>query len=61
MPIANGTATLMDIDLTRRNQKPRPLSNAERSQLDEFIDAIHYSGRYVQPLSEHLQLRNTPD
>jgi hypothetical protein len=35
----------MDIDMTRRNKKPRPLSEAERIKLDEYIDAIHYSGR----------------
>ena len=38
----------MDIDYTRRNKKPRQLSDAERDKLDEFIDAIHYSSRYVR-------------
>lgn len=33
--------------MTRRNKKPRPLSDVERNKLDEFIDSIHYSGRYV--------------
>jgi len=38
-------AAALDIDYTRRNKKPRPLSDAERDQLDEFIDSIHYSSR----------------
>jgi cyclin-dependent kinase regulatory subunit CKS1 len=38
-------AGYMDIDMTRRNKKPRPLSETERVKLDEYIDAIHYSGR----------------
>jgi len=40
-------AMAMDIDFTRRNKKPRLLTDAERDQLDEFIDSIHYSSRYV--------------
>lgn len=39
----------MDIDVSRRNKVPRPLSDDERSALDEYIDAIHYSTRYVRP------------
>lgn len=35
----------MDIDVTRRNKKPRPLSDSERERLDEFIESIHYSSR----------------
>lgn len=35
----------MDIDFTRRNKKPRLLTDPERDQLDEFVDAIHYSSR----------------
>lgn len=35
----------MDIDFTRRNKKPRPLSELEKEKLDEFVDAIHYSAR----------------
>lgn len=35
----------LDIDLTRRNKKPRPLGDSERAKLDEFIEAIHYSAR----------------
>ena len=41
----------MDIDFTRRNKKPRPLSEHEKEKLDEFVDAIHYSAR-----CEHAQL-----
>lgn len=36
----------MDIDISRRNKKPRLLMESERQRLDEFIDSIHYSGRY---------------
>lgn len=35
----------MDIDMTRRNKKPRPLSEPERERLEEFIESIHYSSR----------------
>lgn len=35
----------LDIDYTRRNKKPRPLSEHEKEKLDEFVDAIHYSAR----------------
>lgn len=35
----------MDIDQTRRNKKPRALSEAERERLEEFIESIHYSSR----------------
>lgn len=38
-------AANMDIDMTRRNKKPRPLSESERKKLEEFVDAIHYSSR----------------
>ncbi|GLA60140.1 cyclin-dependent kinases regulatory subunit (Cell division control protein cks1) [Aspergillus tubingensis] len=37
----------MDIDLSRRNKKPRPLLESERERLEEFIDSIHYSARYA--------------
>ena len=37
----------MDIDPTRRNKKPRLLLESERERLDEFIDSIHYSARYI--------------
>ena len=35
----------MDIDVSRRNKVPRPLSENERARLDEFIESIHYSAR----------------
>ena len=35
----------MDIDFTRRNKKPRLLTDSERDKLDEFVDSIHYSSR----------------
>nr|POF20032.1 hypothetical protein CFP56_52281 [Quercus suber] len=38
----------LDIDFTRRNKKPRLLTEPERDMLDEFVDSIHYSSRYVQ-------------
>ena len=37
----------LDIDFTRRNKKPRLLTDAEKDKLDEFVDSIHYSSRYV--------------
>lgn len=36
----------MGIDVSRRNKKPRLLLESERERLEEFIDSIHYSGRY---------------
>ncbi len=39
----------MDIDTSRRNKSPRPLSDSERARLEEFIDSIHYSARWVVP------------
>lgn len=35
----------LDIDTTRRNKVPRPLSDGERARLEEYIDSIHYSSR----------------
>lgn len=35
----------MDIDFTRRNKRARPLTEAEKEKLEEFVDAIHYSAR----------------
>ncbi|KAF2831395.1 CKS-domain-containing protein [Ophiobolus disseminans] len=48
----------MEIDFTRRNKKPRPLSEHEKEKLDEFVDAIHYSARYQDDIYEyrHVQL-----
>jgi cyclin-dependent kinase regulatory subunit CKS1 len=37
----------MDIDFTRRNKRARPLTESEKEKLDEFIDSIHYSARFV--------------
>lgn len=37
----------MDIDFSRRNKKPRLLTDSERDKLDEFVDSIHYSSRYA--------------
>ena len=42
---SSNMAADMDIDFTRRNKKPRPLSEHEKEKLDEFVDAIHYSAR----------------
>lgn len=38
----------MGIDITRRNKKPRPLSEPEKDKLDEFVESIHYSARCVR-------------
>jgi len=48
----------MDIDHTRRNKKPRLLTDSERDKLDEFVDSIHYSSRYNDDHNEyrHVQL-----
>ncbi|CZT19503.1 probable cyclin-dependent kinases regulatory subunit CKS1 [Ramularia collo-cygni] len=48
----------IDIDHTRRNKKPRLLTDSERDKLDEFIDNIHYSSRYNDDQFEyrHVQL-----
>lgn len=35
----------MGIDTTRRNPVPRPLTDSERTRLEEFVDSIHYSTR----------------
>ncbi|KAB8305053.1 hypothetical protein EYC80_004355 [Monilinia laxa] len=49
---------MAEIDYTRRNKYARPLSEAEKERLDEFIDAIHYSARYSDDQYEyrHVQL-----
>ncbi|APA10067.1 cyclin-dependent kinases regulatory subunit [Sclerotinia sclerotiorum 1980 UF-70] len=49
---------MADIDYSRRNKYARPLSEAEKERLDEFIDAIHYSARYSDDQYEyrHVQL-----
>jgi cyclin-dependent kinase regulatory subunit CKS1 len=43
-------AISMGIDISRRNRVPRPLTEDERARLDEFIDSIHYSTRWVSLL-----------
>ena len=37
----------MGIDTSRRNRIPRPLTDGERTRLEEFTDSIHYSSRYA--------------
>ncbi|PSK60501.1 cyclin-dependent kinases regulatory subunit [Elsinoe australis] len=51
-------AATNDIDFTRRNKKPRPLSESEKERLDEFVESIHYSSRYSDDYYEyrHVQL-----
>ena len=36
---------IMDIDMSRRNRRPRPLSDSERARLEEFIESISDSNR----------------
>ncbi|KAI9669315.1 MAG: Cyclin-dependent kinases regulatory subunit (Cell division control protein cks1) [Alyxoria varia] len=47
-----------DIDMTRRNKRPRQLMPEEKKKLDEFVDMIHYSARYSDDDYEyrHVQL-----
>ncbi|KIW97619.1 cyclin-dependent kinase regulatory subunit [Cladophialophora bantiana CBS 173.52] len=49
---------MTDIDVTRRNKKPRLLLESERARLEEFIDSIGYSARYSDSEFEyrHVQL-----
>lgn len=51
-------APTSDIDASRRNQEPRPLSDSERARLEEFVDGIGYSSRYSDSEYEyrHVQL-----
>ncbi|KOS21426.1 Cyclin-dependent kinases regulatory subunit [Escovopsis weberi] len=44
----------MDIDMSRRNKAPRPLTDSERARLDEFADSIHYSASKYE--YRHVQL-----
>ncbi|KAK8205532.1 Cyclin-dependent kinases regulatory subunit (Cell division control protein cks1) [Zalaria obscura] len=46
----------MDIDFTRRNKKPRMLTEAEKDRLEEFIESIHYSSRHVQLPKQMLKV-----
>lgn len=52
----------MDIDMSRRNRQPRPLTESEKMRLEEFIEAIHYSSRYDSTDSPHhaLEARGSP-
>ncbi|KAJ9497189.1 Cyclin-dependent kinases regulatory subunit (Cell division control protein cks1) [Exophiala xenobiotica] len=49
---------MTDVDMSRRNKKPRPLHENERARLEEFIDSIGYSARYSDSEYEyrHVQL-----
>ncbi|KIW23530.1 cyclin-dependent kinase regulatory subunit [Cladophialophora immunda] len=49
---------MADIDMSRRNKKPRLLLESERARLEEFIDSIGYSARYSDSEFEyrHVQL-----
>ena len=40
------------LDHDRRNKYPRLLSDPEKARLEEFVDAIHYSSRYVSQSEE---------
>lgn len=46
------------LDHDRRNRHPRLLNEAEKAQLKEFIESIHYSSRYSDDDYEyrHVQL-----
>ncbi|RMD39908.1 hypothetical protein DV735_g5230, partial [Chaetothyriales sp. CBS 134920] len=45
-----------DIDITRRNKKPRPVQEAERARLEEFLDSIGYSPSDSEYEYRHVQL-----
>ncbi|KAK4938173.1 Cyclin-dependent kinases regulatory subunit (Cell division control protein cks1) [Elasticomyces elasticus] len=49
---------MSDVDMSRRNKKPRLLHENERARLEEFIDSIGYSARYSDSEYEyrHVQL-----
>ena len=36
---------MANLDHDRRNKHPRIITESERERLEEFLDAIHYSGR----------------
>ncbi|MCJ1452574.1 Cyclin-dependent kinases regulatory subunit (Cell division control protein cks1) [Mycoblastus sanguinarius] len=50
--------SMTNLDHDRRNKCPRMLKDAERDQLEEFVEAIHYSSRYSDDEFEyrHVQL-----
>lgn len=37
------------LESDRRNKHPRMLTESERDRLEEYVDAIHYSSRSVDP------------
>jgi cyclin-dependent kinase regulatory subunit CKS1 len=41
------TGNMADVDYSRRNKVPRPISENGKAKLEEFIDSIHYSARSV--------------
>ncbi|KAG9199671.1 Cyclin-dependent kinases regulatory subunit (Cell division control protein cks1) [Epicoccum nigrum] len=45
----------MDIDFTRRNKKPRPLSEHEKEKLDEYSDD-YFEYRHVQLPKQMLKI-----
>ncbi|KAM0799200.1 putative cell cycle regulatory protein Cks/Suc1 [Usnea florida] len=46
------------LDHDRRNKQPRLLKESEKRDLEEFVEAIHYSSRYSDDENEyrHVQL-----
>ncbi|KIY03583.1 cyclin-dependent kinase regulatory subunit [Fonsecaea multimorphosa CBS 102226] len=49
---------MAEVDMSRRNKKPRLLLESERARLEEFVDSIGYSARYSDSEFEyrHVQL-----
>lgn len=45
----------MGIDPSRRNSRPRPLTEDQRKALEPFLDNIHYSQRYSD---DHYEYRH---
>jgi len=45
----------MGIDASRRNSQPRPLSDNERAKLEEFLDSVHYSARFVTLAAHQME------
>ena len=41
---------MTDVDVSRKNKKPRLLHENERARLEEFIDSIGYSARYLSTI-----------
>jgi hypothetical protein len=53
-----GKIMASDLDYSRRNKVPRPLTDNEKARLEEFIDAIHYSARQVALVLESKNSTN---